>query len=135
MKITTKWLAEYVNCGWDWRKLVDRLTISGLEFEGVEHLAQRFEGVVVGHVVECERHPNADRLSVCKVDVGEGINTIVCGAPNVASGQKVAVALPGCILILCKVPQRPRRALRPDAIHQYSFMRYYKLVVLGPGYC
>ena len=98
MKITTKWLAEYVDCEWDWRELVDRLTISGLEFEGVDHLAQRFEGVVVGYVVECENHPNADRLSVCKVDVGAGINTIVCGAPNVASGQKVAVALPGCTL-------------------------------------
>lgn len=98
MKITTKWLAEYIDCEWDWQELVDRLTISGLEFEGVDHLAQRFEGVVVGHVVECERHPNADRLSVCNVDIGEGINTIVCGAPNVASGQKVAVALPGCTL-------------------------------------
>lgn len=98
MKITTKWLAEYVNCPWDWRELVDRLTMAGLEFEGVDELAQRLEGVVVGHVLECERHPNADRLSVCKVDIGEGINTIVCGAPNVAAGQKVAVALPGCTL-------------------------------------
>ena len=98
MKITTKWLAEYVDCAWDWRELVDRLTISGLEFEGVDQLAQRFEGVVVGSVLECEGHPNADRLSVCKVDVGGDVNTIVCGAPNVASGQKVAVALPGCTL-------------------------------------
>lgn len=98
MKITTKWLSEYVDCAWDWQKLVERLTMSGLEFEGVDEIAARFEGVVVGHVLECERHPNADRLSVCKVDIGEGINTIVCGAPNVAAEQKVAVALPGCTL-------------------------------------
>ncbi|MFT5374741.1 MAG: phenylalanyl-tRNA synthetase beta chain [Candidatus Latescibacterota bacterium] len=98
MKITTNWLGDYIDYSWDWRELVERLTMAGLEFEGVDELGQRFDGVVIGHVLECEQHPNADRLSVCKVDVGDTTNIIVCGAPNVAAGQKVAVALPGCTL-------------------------------------
>jgi phenylalanyl-tRNA synthetase beta chain len=98
MKITTNWLADYVDYNWDWRELVERLTMAGLEFEGVNELGERLNGIIVGHVLERQQHPNADRFSVCKVDVGTGTNTIVCGAPNVAAGQKVAVALPGCTL-------------------------------------
>jgi phenylalanyl-tRNA synthetase beta chain len=98
MKITTNWLGDYIDYSWDWRELVERLTMAGLEFEGVDELGKRFDGVVVGHVLERQQHPNADRLSVCTVDVGEATQTIVCGAPNVAAGQKVAVALPGCTL-------------------------------------
>ena len=56
------------------------------------------EGFVVGRVLAAEQHPNADRLSVCKVDTGDGERTIVCGAPNVAAGQTVAVALPGAVM-------------------------------------
>ncbi len=98
MKITTHWLADYVDYDWDWRELVERLTMAGLEFEGVDELGEHLSGIIVGRVLECQQHPNADRLSVCKVDIGTGTNTIVCGAPNVATGQKVAVALPGCTL-------------------------------------
>ena len=56
------------------------------------------DGFVVGKVVECEKHPEADRLSVCAVDTGDGSRAIVCGAPNVAAGQTVAVALPGATM-------------------------------------
>ena len=98
MKITTKWLSEYINCDWTWNELVTRLTMSGLEFEGAKEVGRDLDLVVVGYVMACEKHPNADRLSVCKVDIGGKIQTIVCGAPNVAAGQKVAVALPGSIL-------------------------------------
>ena len=98
MKITTNWLGDYIDYSWDWRELVERLTMAGLEFEGVDELGERFDGVVIGRVLECDQHPNADRLSVCSVDVGDTTHTIVCGAPNVAAGQKVAVALPGCTL-------------------------------------
>ena len=98
MKITYNWLKEYVPFDWDWRQLLERLTMAGLEEEGVEDLGQRLDGVVVGHVLECGRHPNADRLSVCQVDVGDEVHTVVCGAPNVAAGQKVAVILPGSSL-------------------------------------
>lgn len=98
MKITTKWLSEYINCDWTWNELVTRLTMSGLEFENASEVGGDLNSVVVGHILSCEKHPNADRLSICKVDVGEKTQTIVCGAPNVAAEQKVAVALPGTLL-------------------------------------
>jgi phenylalanyl-tRNA synthetase beta chain len=99
MKITYKWLKDYVDFPWEWPELVERLTMAGLEREGVEDLAARLKGVVVGTVVDRQQHPNADRLSVCQVDTGEEEpRTIVCGAPNVAAGQKVAVILPGSVL-------------------------------------
>lgn len=95
MKVTYNWLKEYVDLAWDWRELVDRLTMSGLALEGVEELGTQYQGVVIGHVLECHPHPAADHLAVCQVDLGRAVHTIVCGAPNVAAGQKVAVALPG----------------------------------------
>ena len=98
MKITYNWLKDYVDFAWDWPELVERMTMAGLEFEGVEDLGARYEGVVIGRVNACRPHENADRLTVCEVDVGTEVNTIICGAPNVAAGQTVAVALPGCSL-------------------------------------
>ena len=98
MKITYNWLKDYVDFDWEWPELVERLTMAGLEFEGVDALGKRFEGVVIGRVNSCHPHENADRLTVCEVDVGTEVNTIVCGAPNVAAGHTVAVALPGCTL-------------------------------------
>ena len=70
MKITYNWLKEYVDFAWDWPELVERLTMAGLEFEGVEDLGARYEGVVIGRVNTCCPHENADRLTVCQVDVG-----------------------------------------------------------------
>ena len=98
MKITYNWLKEYVDFAWDWPELAERLTMAGLAFEGVEDLGARYQGVVIGRVNTCCPHENADRLTVCQVDVGTGASTIVCGAPNVAAGQTVAVALPGTTL-------------------------------------
>lgn len=98
MKITYNWLKEYVDFAADWPELAERLTMAGLAFEGVEDLGARYEGVVIGRVNSCRPHENADRLTICQVDVGTGVNTIVCGAPNVAPGQTVAVALPGAKL-------------------------------------
>ncbi|MBM3280562.1 MAG: phenylalanine--tRNA ligase subunit beta [Candidatus Handelsmanbacteria bacterium] len=95
MKITYNWLKEFTEVPWDWPELIERLTMTGLEREGVEDLAGRYRGVVVGRVLERRPHPNADRLSVCQMDLGGAPQTIVCGAPNVAAGQKVAVILPG----------------------------------------
>lgn len=71
----------------------------GLEVEGIDHPAEKFQHFVVGYVLEREKHPNADKLSVCTVQVAPDVtNTIVCGAPNVAAGQNVAVALEGAIV-------------------------------------
>ncbi len=95
MRVPLGWLAEWLPLP-PLDALRERLTLGGLEVEGVERLGPDFTGLRVGHVLERTAHPNADRLSLCRVDVGEAAPIeVVCGAPNVAAGQKVAVALPG----------------------------------------
>ena len=75
--------------------------MSGLEVEGIERTGPAFDGVVVGHVLDVQPHPNADRLRVCQVDIGQDASVqIVCGAPNVAAGQTVPVATVGTVLDL-----------------------------------
>lgn len=99
MKITLNWLREYVDVDSTPEELVHRLTMAGLEAESVEDLGARLSGIVVGRVLESAPHPKADRLSVCRVDVGRPEPArIVCGAANVAAGQMVPVVLPGCAL-------------------------------------
>jgi phenylalanyl-tRNA synthetase beta chain len=100
MKVPYSWLREYCDPGIPAGELAERLAMTGTEVERVATLGPpSAEGFVVGRVVECERHPNADRLSVCTVDTGDGDpRTIVCGAPNVAAGQTVPVALPGATM-------------------------------------
>jgi phenylalanyl-tRNA synthetase beta chain len=99
MKISYNWLKLYLNVDWDVEKVGELLTDLGLEVEGideVESIKGGLKGVVVGKVLTCEKHPNADKLSVTTVDLGEGDPVqIVCGAPNVAAGQTVPVATVG----------------------------------------
>ncbi|MEH7384340.1 phenylalanine--tRNA ligase subunit beta [Bacillus sp. JJ1521] len=100
MFVSYKWLQEYVDLsGVTAEELAEKITRSGIEVEGVDHLGEGISGIVVGHVLECEQHPNADKLNKCLVDVGEGEPVqIICGAPNVAKGQKVVVAKVGAVL-------------------------------------
>lgn len=102
MNISYNWLKKYIDFDWDLEELADRLTMSGLEVEGKERFESipgGLDGVVVGEVLTCEKHPGADKLNVCSVDIGNGDPLpIVCGAPNVAAGQKVAVATVGSTL-------------------------------------
>jgi len=97
MKVPYSWLREHCDPGIGAEELAERLAMTGTEVERVTSLGPPSgEGFVVGSVLSSERHPDADRLSVCTVDTGEGEpRTIVCGAPNVDAGQTVAVALPG----------------------------------------
>ena len=102
MKISYNWLREYLNFDAEPDELSAILTSIGLEVEGVEEwesVKGGMKGVVIGRVLSCERHPDADRLSVTTVDAGgpEPLH-IVCGAPNVAAGQVVAVAVPGTMI-------------------------------------
>lgn len=102
MKISMRWLNDYVDVQ-DLmaapEKLAAKLTAAGIEVEQIENLAARFKSVVVGHIIEKGQHPNADRLSLCQVDAGQGKNLqIVCGATNHKQGDKVVVALPGAVL-------------------------------------
>lgn len=101
MKLSYAWLSEYVEHGLSPEALADTLTMLGLEVEGLEQHGPGLAGVVVGHVLEVRPHPNADRLVLCDVDLGEGEPVqIVCGAPNVAAGQRVPVATVGATLML-----------------------------------
>ena len=99
MKISLRWLRDYVDVNIHVNKLVDGLINLGIEVEGVENQAEKLNKFVIGKVIDRQKHPNADKLSVCKVDVGSGeLLNIVCGAPNVDSGQTVCVALVGAIV-------------------------------------
>lgn len=102
MKISLNWLKDYLDLPMAPEKIGEILTDIGLELESmerVERIPGGLEGVVVGHVLECMRHPNADKLSLTRVDIGAGATLqIVCGAPNVAQGQKVLVATVGTTL-------------------------------------
>jgi phenylalanyl-tRNA synthetase beta chain len=100
MRVPYSWLREHCDPGIGAAELAERLAMTGTEVERVGSVGPpSAEGFVVGRVVSREKHPDADRLSVCAVDVGEaGPRTIVCGAPNVAAGQTVPVALPGATM-------------------------------------
>ncbi len=99
MKISRRWLEQFVDLsGISDGDIASRLTMLGIEIESFENLSEKYKGFVIGSVLEVEKHPNADRLSLCKVDVGTEVKSIVCGAPNVAAGQKVPVGLIGAFV-------------------------------------
>lgn len=100
MFVSYKWLEDYVDLqGIDPAVLAEKITRAGIEVEGIEYKGEGVKGVVIGHVLEREQHPNADKLNKCLVDIGaEEPVQIICGAPNVDKGQKVAVATVGAVL-------------------------------------
>jgi phenylalanyl-tRNA synthetase beta chain len=99
MKVPLSWLREFVAIDADLTELSRRLTIAGVEVEAVEKIEPTFSGVVVAKVLRVDKHPNADRLSVCEVDAGAaGRFTVVCGAPNVKRGMTAALAQVGARL-------------------------------------
>jgi phenylalanyl-tRNA synthetase beta chain len=100
MRVPLEWLHEYVVPDLDTPALAERLAMTGTEVERTErHGVAALENFVIGRVLEAEQHPNADRLRVCIVDIGDDApSQIVCGAPNVAAGQTVAVAKPGAVM-------------------------------------
>ncbi|HUF19587.1 MAG TPA: phenylalanine--tRNA ligase subunit beta, partial [Burkholderiales bacterium] len=99
MQFSESWLRSLVNPSLATDELAHLLTMSGLEVEECRRMAPPFSGVVVGEIRRVEKHPNADRLTVCEVDTGSGgVFSIVCGAPNAAAGMKVPCALVGAKL-------------------------------------
>ena len=99
MKVPYSWLREWVDVPWDARELGSRLTMCGFEFEAIEAAAPAFTGVVVAEILEAARHPQADKLQVCRVSTGQGEPVqIVCGAPNARAGLKGALAIVGANL-------------------------------------
>lgn len=102
MKISLKWLCDFVDIQDYFKKpeqLAEVLTKAGLEVEEIKNLAKDFEHVVVGLILEKDKHPNADKLSLCRITTGEGVvHQIVCGAQNHKANDRVIVALPGAVL-------------------------------------
>ena len=97
MKVSLNWLKELVDVNVSIKELADLFNIHSAEVEEFYSLVEATD-LVVGYVVEKSQHPNADKLSVCQVDIGKKISQVVCGASNVEAGQKVIVAIPGAVL-------------------------------------
>ena len=99
MKISLNWLNDYVDLkGIPVNEIAERLTDSGLEVEDIEDQGKQFDNFVVGYVKEKKKHPNADKLSLCIVSIGSEEFSVVCGAPNVEAGQKIAFAKIGAVI-------------------------------------
>ena len=98
MKISYNWLKQYLDFNLTPVQTEEKLTLLGLEVEETESMGSDFQGFVVGNVLEVKSHPNADKLLICSVDLGKDTVQIVCGAKNVAAGQKVPVATVGSTL-------------------------------------
>jgi len=99
MRVPLKWLADFVFCDWTPEHIAEQLTMAGLEVGAIERTAASWDEVHVGLVTAVAPHPNADRLRLVTVDLGTSTSTVVCGAPNVAEGQKVAFASVGARLV------------------------------------
>ncbi len=95
MKVTLNWLKHYVDFHWLPEELAERLTMLGLEVASFQKLAGEFDGIVVAQVITCDKHPDADKLTVCRVTDGKGERQIVCGAHNFKAGDKVPLIFPG----------------------------------------
>jgi phenylalanyl-tRNA synthetase beta chain len=102
MKVTLNWLKQYVDFDWSTEELAERLTMLGIEVEGIDRIGGEFPGIVVAQVITRDKHPNADKLSLCRVNDGKTERQIVCGAQNFKAGDKVPLILPGATL-----PPRP----------------------------
>ena len=100
MKLSLSWIGDYVKlpADLDLKKLAYDLTMSTVEVEDVEYLARRFDHMIVGINEKIEAHPNADKLRVCKVDIGGEVKDIVCGGINLKEGMRVAVSCPGAVV-------------------------------------
>ena len=109
MRVPFNWLKEFTPVGAAASEVAEKLTMRGLEVEAVEQISPAVQRGLRGQGPrDRARHPSAEKLSLCRVDVGGDVLPIVCGAPNVAKGQKVAVAVPG------RAPRRRQRRSRKD---------------------
>lgn len=116
MKVPLRWLREFVDLTLAPRELAARLTMAGVEVEAIHEIGAEWDKVYVGYVAQVERHPNADRLNLVRVEAGEHALTVVTGAPNIATGQKVPLALVGAKLWDGHAEEPKRITLKASAI-------------------
>lgn len=111
MLVSYNWLKELIDFDFSVTELSDILTMLGLEIDAIENYSEKYKGFFTAKVLEKEKHPNADKLSVCKVKINEEVRIVVCGASNVAAGQSVILGLPGAIVPVngLKLETRPVR--------------------------
>ncbi|MDP8995570.1 MAG: phenylalanine--tRNA ligase subunit beta, partial [Pseudomonadota bacterium] len=98
MKFTVSWLKEHLETTASLDEILDGLIGVGLEVEEVSDKTKELAAFKVAYVVEAEKHPNADKLKLCKVDTDAGLKQVVCGAPNARAGMKAIIALPGAVI-------------------------------------
>ena len=98
MKVSLSWLKDYIDIQMDVADLADALTMAGLEVDSVSDRYAYLHTVIVGRVVQVSPHPNADKLTICRIETGNRTRTVVCGAPNVSEGMLAPLALPGTVL-------------------------------------
>ena len=104
MKVSYNWLKDYVDFDLNPSDLAEKLTMAGFEVEEIISTLPKFDNIIVGEVISCAKHPDADKLSICQVKIPDETINVICGAPNVAQGQKipfaqVGVKLPGGLKI------------------------------------
>ena len=116
MNVPESWLRTFCNPSLTGRELADRLTMSGLEVEAYEPVGPQFNGVVVAEVLSVEKHPNADKLTVCKVKAGRETLQVVCGAPNVRVGMKAPLARVGAKLPKMEIRSTELRGVRSEGM-------------------
>src|SRR5215203_5527735 len=116
MKVPFRWLTEFVDTGLTVKELAHRLTMAGLEAEKISVIGDSWDKIYVGRVEAVEQHPDADRLVLAMVDAGEHRLQVVTGAPNIAQGQTVALALAGARLIDGQADGPVYRTINPSAI-------------------
>jgi len=99
LKISLNWIKNYIDLSEiSVEEIVSKLTMAGLEVEDFVDQNVLYRNLIVGNVTEVKKHPNANKLTVCKVNDGSQDIQVICGAPNVAEGQKVVLAIPGAIV-------------------------------------
>ncbi len=119
MKFTYSWLKEHLETEHQYSEVVDKLTAIGLEVESVQDTGLAYKDFIVGQVLEEEKHPNADKLKLCKVDIGREKVDVVCGAPNVTKGMKVVYAPVGSVI---PVNQMKIKAAKIRGVESYGMM-------------
>nr|MBC8385811.1 phenylalanine--tRNA ligase subunit beta [Candidatus Cloacimonadota bacterium] len=92
MIISYNWLKEYLDFDLSPQELEDKLTFAGIEVESIKQIGEDLRQIIIGKIVHKEKHPQADKLSVCRIDDGQEIKQVICGAPNCAVEQKIALA-------------------------------------------
>lgn len=117
MKAPIKWLSDYVKINIPIKEYTEAMTLSGSKVEGVEDLGKDIEKVVVGKIISMEKHPDADKLRICKVDIGGDVLQIVTGAPNVKEGDYIPLALVGA-----KLPGGEIKLSKLRGVESYGMM-------------